>query len=165
MRSLVLLLTFTVAFLSCGPAGFQIIVGDEYEDNVTFTLIGSIDNAFQSGSVNVQETLDEYGADIIDSDIGVIEVTIQDYSDPLNNDSFTADATLTIGSTTFTFTNQTFTNGTTVQLNGNNLEDIVANSGNIPYSWDIDAASPFQDNSFSIDISTEIFLTIQVDSL
>ncbi len=167
MRSLLLTILATALMFSCGDAGFQIIVGDDYVQDLLIIAENGTNDYSSTDAISIQETLDEYGSELLEAEIGDISLTLRDYTDPANNDSFRADVDINFGGTILQFDNVDFSSGTTVTFSSTQLADIInSRSGSsLNFTFDLISESPFADtdDNFILEFNSEIFLTIKAD--
>lgn len=156
-----LLLASMAFMLSCGDAGVQIKVGDEYATSfqvIGLGTFGRLDPPAQSTEIN-QELLD-YGDVIKDIQVKSVVISFDNVETP-----FTGQFNLNINGQAFGSGNTTISNTSSIEaisINLISLQDILRD-GELTIDFDISSADPNADNDFDFIVSLEVFATIQAD--
>ena len=153
IKSLLLSLATAALLLSCGDAGVQVRIGDDFETE--FDVIGA--SSFTAINLNLNTTIEsetaEYGDLLQSVDISELTISFQDYSG-----STTGQITVTIAGEVFdTGTGFPFEQGSTFTFSNvvplSNIANQIEQSGDLGISLSASSADPFGDSDFKFIVS------------
>lgn len=156
-----LLLTSMAFMLSCGDAGVQIKVGDEYATSfpvVGLNLLGTLDPPAQSTEIN-QDLLD-YGDYIKDIQVKSVVISFENVETP-----FIGQFNLNISGQSFSSGNTTISNTSSIEAISINLVSLqsILQNGEVSIDFDISSSDVNIDDNFDFIVSLEVFAIVQAD--
>lgn len=171
-KTLLLLPTILIClgtFNSCGDAGVQVRIGDQFETEfsvVNFLLTGLVSG---SETTTIRQDLLDYGDFITDLDINSLVLGFEGVDAP-----FEADLTLTFANQSRTVVqnvdipNIQILNSTQRIIDASELDflaiaNILQNDGEIIVSHEVSSTDPDRLDFFDINLTFEVFATVQAD--
>lgn len=158
MRSLLLILAAAATVLSCGDAGVQVRVGDDYPNEIQVSNFGSEMSFSGFVTTDVNNDLLDFGAIISELTVERVEVSVQNFDGSITGDLDVS----TFGSPLFSETGITLENGTIATFtNAAGLNSLAANLQSSDITLEVDASSM----SMLGDDDFQVIITIIVDAI
>ena len=148
------------ALVSCGEAGVQIKVGDDFDTGLDVLALGVVGTASGNESTSINDELLDYG-DFIN------EVEVQSLSLSFDNveSSFLAEIELNIQGQIVNTGEIEISNTNSEELTNINLTALepILRTGDVNIGFTITTDDPLADNDFDMIVTMNVFATIQAD--
>lgn len=165
IRSILLALSAAAVLFSCGEAGVQVRVGDDFETTFAINGAGGIDQIPPATNrTTINQELREYGDILSDVEVTELVVSLRGY-DQTNTGQIVLDIT---GSTFDTGTGFELSNTSTSTFTNTDILSSLATqirNGELSIGLAMNADAPFGDDAFEVVITMSILATASEDVL
>lgn len=150
-----------ILFTSCGDAGVQIKVGDDYSTNFNIRSLNLIGSYSDGASTTINDELLDYGNFIEKVTINSIDISFDNIETPFNGQ-----IVLNISGQTFDTGMTSFSNNNVIEARLTNLSAVesILESGDVSINFQLAAQDQLlADDDFDLAVTLEVFATVKAD--
>lgn len=145
---------------SCGEAGVQVKVGDDYSSDFQVTNLLLIGLASGTESTDINQELLDFGSFIENVEVKSLRLEFEGVDNP-----FTASIDLNLSGQAISLPNIEVLNSNSYEITNINLSAIenIIQTGEVNVGYDISSSDPNALNLFTMSLIFEVFANVQAD--